>query len=42
MPSASEKGHEKNVANLSKLFEICKGFGTKYSSFLSFSSDLKF
>lgn len=31
MPSTSEKGHAKNVANLSKLIEVCKGFGTKYN-----------
>jgi len=31
MPSTSEKGHAKNVANLSKLITVCKGFGTKYN-----------
>ena len=31
MPSTSEKGHAKNAANLSKLIEVCKGFGTKYN-----------
>lgn len=31
MPSTSEKGHAKNVANFSKLIEVCKGFGTKYN-----------
>jgi hypothetical protein len=31
MPSTSDKGHAKNVANLSKLIEVCKGFGTKYN-----------
>lgn len=31
MPSTSEKGHAKNVANLSLLIEACKGFGTKYN-----------
>jgi hypothetical protein len=31
MPGTSEKGHAKNVANLSKLIEVCKGFGTKYN-----------
>jgi len=31
MPSTSETGHAKNVANLSKLIEVCKGFGTKYN-----------
>lgn len=31
MPSTSEKGHAKNVANLSKLIEVCKGFGAKYN-----------
>lgn len=31
MPSTSEKGHAKNVANLSKLIEVCKGLGSKYN-----------
>ena len=31
MPSTSEKGHAKNVANLSKLIEVCKGFGAAYN-----------
>lgn len=31
MPSTSETGHAKNVANFSKLIEVCKGFGTKYN-----------
>jgi hypothetical protein len=31
MPSTSEKGHAKNVDNLSKLIEVCKGFGAKYN-----------
>ncbi len=31
MPSTSEKGHAKNVDNLSKLIEVCKGFGPKYN-----------
>ncbi len=31
MPSTSEKGHARNVANLSKLIEVCKGFGAKYN-----------
>lgn len=31
MPSTSEKGHAKNVANLSKLITVCKGFGTDYN-----------
>lgn len=31
MPSTSEKGHAKNVANFSKLIEVCKGFGAAYN-----------
>jgi hypothetical protein len=31
MPSTSEKGNAKNVANFSKLITVCKGFGTKYN-----------
>lgn len=31
MASTSEKGHAKNVDNLSLLIEICKGFGSKYN-----------
>lgn len=31
MPRTSEKGHAKNVANLSKLIEVCKGFAAKYN-----------
>jgi hypothetical protein len=29
--SVSEKGHAKNVANLSKLIKVCQGFGAKYN-----------
>jgi hypothetical protein len=29
--STSEKGHAKNVANLSKLIKVCQGFGVKYN-----------
>jgi hypothetical protein len=31
MPSTSEKGQAKNIDNLSKLIEVCKGFGAKYN-----------
>lgn len=31
MASTSEKGHPKNVDNLSLLIEVCKGFGAKYN-----------
>jgi len=31
MPSTTEKGHAKNVANFSKLIAVCKAFGTKYN-----------
>ena len=30
MPSTSEKGHAKNVANLKKFITVCQGFGSKY------------
>lgn len=31
MPSTSEKGHAKNIDNLSLLIETCKGFGATYN-----------